>query len=130
MLSIDTPLAERHQRRFPSRIVSYGTRGNAPKTITLAHPLEKIVNGRDFFFFSADIIPGKENKILDTIYSFTYGMLRVFDLNEKSIYSEKIKIVIEDGKYIPMELHPKFINRWKYFEKYKPRLSTHVTNHF
>jgi len=130
MLSIDNPPAKRHQRGFPVQKVSYGTRGNASKTITLAQPLERTVKGRFLSFFKADIIPGRENRIVDTVYSFTYGMLRVFDLNEKSIYSEKIRIVIEDEKYIPMELHPEFMNRWKYFEKYKPRLSTHVTDHF
>jgi len=130
MLSIDNPPAKRHQRGFPVQKVSYGTRGKEVKTIILTPHLERIVNGGHFFFFRADIVPGKENKIVDTAYSFTYGMLRILDLNEELIYSEKIKIVIEDEKYIPMELHPEFMNRWKYFEKSRPKLYTYVSGHF
>ncbi len=107
-MSIDIPTIKRPKFGFPGHKNPNGTRGNDSKKIILSKPLERRVNGCICQFPEAEIIPGKENTVKDSDYSFIYGRIRFFNSEEEMIYSEKIEIVIEDGKYIPREFHPRF----------------------
>ena len=74
-------------------------------------------------FTQAFIIPGKDYKIRcnGKWHIVTDGTIKIsrselnslYKLNREYGYSEIIKIICEDGKYIPMECHPDFKEEYK-----------------
>lgn len=116
---IDIPQARRPRSGFPRSKVSNGVRGNNPKIVRLNEPLERIVEGKSFCFINAEIIPGKEEKIIDTPYSIIYGILRITNLSGENLYHERIELIAENEKYTPREIHPTLKKEPSYYEIYK-----------
>jgi len=97
-----------------------GRIGLFPRKVKLSKQLERIVEKESFPISEAEIVPGKEFKVTQGDgYSFflTDGRIRITSPEGETIYFERIKIVIEDGKYTPMELHPVLKDRMREFTR-------------
>ena len=97
-----------------------GRIGLFPRKVKLSKQLERIVEKESFPISEAEIVPGKILKVTQGdgySFSLTDGRIRIINPEGDTIYFERIKIVIEDGKYTPMELHPVLKDRMREFTR-------------